>query len=154
MALHFVDRKTYRLRHDDNYLQELQTRYPQYFIIPEGGSNTLALPGVGEVISELNAETDFDTLMTPVGSGGTLAGLIAADNNEHQILGVAVLKQEDYLTQDVQKLLADNAGKYHNWQILSEFHRGGYARFSKSDSRRILDFNRQTGIIFEPVYSG
>jgi len=154
MALHFVDRKTYRLRHDENYLQELQAQYPEYFIIPEGGSNALALPGVGEVITELNAETDFDTLMTPVGSGGTLAGLIAADNNQHQLLGVAVLKQDGYLSQEVQHLLGKNAGNYHNWQILNDFHRGGYARFSEADCGRILAFNRQTDISFEPVYSG
>ncbi|WDE04508.1 1-aminocyclopropane-1-carboxylate deaminase/D-cysteine desulfhydrase [Thalassomonas viridans] len=154
MELSFVDRQTYRLRHDPAYLQELQALYPDYFIIPEGGSNPLALPGVGEVISELNSQTGFDTLMTPVGSGGTLAGLVAADNNQHRLLGIAVLKQQDYLSREVNQLLADNAANYHNWQILNDFHRGGYAKFSPQDSERILAFNRQTGITFEPVYSG
>ncbi|WDD98195.1 1-aminocyclopropane-1-carboxylate deaminase/D-cysteine desulfhydrase [Thalassomonas actiniarum] len=154
MELTFVDRQTYRLRHDQAYLQELQALYPDYYIIPEGGSNELALPGVGEVIMELNEQTDFDTLMAPVGSGGTLAGLIAADNNQHQLLGVAVLKQQDYLIQEVKQLLGSNAGQHHHWQILNTFHRGGYARFSEDDCQRILAFNRQTGITFEPVYSG
>ncbi|WDE10962.1 1-aminocyclopropane-1-carboxylate deaminase/D-cysteine desulfhydrase [Thalassomonas haliotis] len=154
MELDFVDRKTYRLRREQNYLQELQALYPDYFMIPEGGSNELALAGVGEVISELNKQADFDTLMTPVGSGGTLAGLIAADNSQHQLLGVAVLKQEDYLVQEVSQLLGPDAAQYNRWQILNKFHRGGYARFSEADCRRILAFNRQTGLTFEPVYSG
>ncbi len=93
MKLKFVNRKTYRLRFEENYLMELQKQFPGFVIIPEGGSNKLALPGVGEVISELNNQCQFDTLMTPVGSGGTIAGLINADKNHHNILGIAVLKQ-------------------------------------------------------------
>ncbi|MFB0980288.1 MAG: pyridoxal-phosphate dependent enzyme [Alteromonadaceae bacterium] len=153
MKLHFIDRKTYRLRENQDYLAELQKLYPNYLIVPEGGSNTLALPGVGEVITELNQQCEFDTLLSPVGSGGTIAGLIQADNNQHQLIGIAVLKQNDYLTDQVNVLL-ENSSNYVNWQIMSEFHRGGYAKFSKEDVARILNFNEQTGFIFEPVYSG
>ncbi|MBA6352315.1 1-aminocyclopropane-1-carboxylate deaminase/D-cysteine desulfhydrase [Colwellia sp. BRX9-1] len=153
MELHFVDRKSYRLRENKEYLAQLQLTYPDYFIVPEGGSNTLALGGVGEVIAELNQQCEFDTLITPVGSGGTLAGLIKADNNQHNILGIAVLKQDGYLTEQVNSLLGDNL-HFNNWQIMPEFHRGGYAKFSKEDAEKILSFSQQTGFIFEPVYSG
>ena len=153
MELHFVDRKTYRLREDPNYLAELQESYPDYLTVPEGGSNTLALKGVGEIITELNQQCEFDTLLTPVGSGGTLAGLIKADVNQHNLIGIAVLKQNGYLTEQVNTLL-ENSSNYSNWQIMSEFHRGGYAKFSKEDAQNILIFNQQTGFTFEPVYSG
>jgi 1-aminocyclopropane-1-carboxylate deaminase len=153
MELHFVDRKSYRLRENKEYLAQLQLIYPDYFIVPEGGSNTLALGGVGEVIAELNQQCEFDTLITPVGSGGTLAGLIKADNNQHNILGIGVLKQDGYLTEQVNSLLGDNL-HFNNWQIMPEFHRGGYAKFSKEDAEKILSFSQQTGFIFEPVYSG
>jgi 1-aminocyclopropane-1-carboxylate deaminase len=153
MELHFVDRKTYRLREDQAYLAKLQETYPDYHFVPEGGSNKLALGGVGEVITELNQQCEFDTLLTPVGSGGTLAGLIQADNNQHQLLGISVLKQGGYLTEQVNHLLS-NSKHFNNWQILSEFHRGGYAKFSKEDEQRIVNFNLQTGFVFEPVYSG
>ena len=154
MQLSFVDRKTYKTRHQQDYLDQLQAHYPSYFIVPEGGSNQLALPGVGEVIQELNSQTSFDTLLTPVGSGGTLAGLIAADNNEHNLLGISVLKQENYLQQEVNQLLAPESARFNNWSILSEFHRGGYAKFSPQDGQRIIEFSQHTGIAFEPVYSG
>jgi 1-aminocyclopropane-1-carboxylate deaminase len=153
MELQFIDRKTYRLRENANYLAALQNKYPNYLLVPEGGSNTLALDGVGEIITELNRQCEFDTLLTPVGSGGTLAGLIQADNNQHQLLGISVLKQEGYLNEQVQSLLR-NHQQYTNWKILSEFHRGGYAKFSKEDAEKILCFNQQTGFVFEPVYSG
>jgi 1-aminocyclopropane-1-carboxylate deaminase len=153
MELQFVDRKTYRIREDQDYLAELQKLYPEYLIVPEGGSNTLALTGVGEIITELNQQCEFDTLLTPVGSGGTLAGLIKADVNQHKIIGIAVLKQDDYLAEHVNALL-DNSSNYSNWQIMSQFHCGGYAKFSKEDAQKILIFNQQTGFTFEPVYSG
>ncbi|MGL1956526.1 MAG: pyridoxal-phosphate dependent enzyme [Colwellia sp.] len=159
MKCHFVDRKTYKRRFDEDFLAELQLLYPNYFMVPEGGSNHLALPGVGEVIKELNQQTEFDTLLTPVGSGGTLAGLIKEDSNNHKLLGIAVLKEADYLIKNINALLLENttlksAKEYNNWQLLTQFHCGGYAKFSHRDANRILAFNQQTGIDFEPVYSG
>jgi len=157
MKLHFVDRKTYRRRHDEDYIAELQSQYPDYYIVPEGGSNKLAIPGVAEVIAELNQQVEFDTLLTPIGSGGTLAGLITGDSEaerKHKILGIAVLKGAEYLKDEVNNLLPADAKSHSNWQLLTDYHRGGYARFSLEDSQKIIAFNRATGIDFEPVYSG
>jgi 1-aminocyclopropane-1-carboxylate deaminase len=158
MKLHFVDRKTYRRRHDTDYLMQLQQEYPKHYIVPEGGSNKLAISGVGEIISELNQQTEFDTLITPTGSGGTLAGLIAGDYNTsknlHKLLGIAVLKEADYLVGEIQNLLPESAKNHDNWTLLTNFHRGGYAKFSRCDVARILEFNHNTGVDFEPIYTG
>ena len=59
MKCHFVDRKTYRRRFDADFLAELNGLYPNYFVIPEGGSNELAIPGVAEVVTELNQQSGF-----------------------------------------------------------------------------------------------
>jgi len=158
MKLHFVDRKTYRRRHDTDYLSQLQQEFPDHFIVPEGGSNELAIPGVAEIIAELDQQTEFDTLITPVGSGGTLAGLITGDrqsnHTDHKLLGIAVLKGADYLVAEVESLLSNQATKHEGWQVLTNFHRGGYAKFSSEDAMRIMAFNQTTGVDFEPVYSG
>jgi len=157
MTCHFVDRKTYRRRFDEDFLAELQSQYPNHFIVPEGGSNHLAIQGVSEVMSELAQQTEFDTLISPVGSGGTLAGIISGDHlqgNQHKILGVAVLKQAEYLKQEITKLLPTNAKTHDNWQLLTDFHRGGYAKFSADDIARIIAFSQQAHLPFEPVYSG
>ena len=158
MSLHFVDRKTYRRRFETNYLDELATLFPDFSFIPEGGSNKLAIPGVAEVITELHQQISFDTLMTPVGSGGTLAGLITGDSvshgRQHKILGVAVLKQAEYLLNDIKSLLSSKAYRHDKWRLLTDFHRGGYGKFSAIDVQRLIDFNQLTGITFEPVYSG
>jgi len=157
MTLHFVDRKTYRRRYDSDYLDELKSEFPHYFIVPEGGSNKRAILGVSEIITELIEQTTFDTLITPVGSGGTLAGLIAGDeltSKRHRLLGISVLKNADYLTNEIKGLLSATTNKHNQWQLLHEFHRGGYAKFSQNDMTRIIELIRVTGVGFEPVYSG
>ncbi|MDO6444748.1 pyridoxal-phosphate dependent enzyme [Colwellia sp. 1_MG-2023] len=155
MALKFVDRITYRKRDTVEYLQQLSQQYPGYFIVPEGGSNTLALKGVAEICHELNQQTHYDTLLTPVGSAGTLSGLIAGDNNQHKILGIAVLKQTDYLANEVRALLNDKVDRlFNNWQILNDYHDGGYAKFSPESLKKLQDFSAITGVPFEPIYSG
>lgn len=153
MQLRFVDRKTYRRRTEKQYLQELQQQFPNYFIIPEGGSNQLALSGVAQLVTELKHQSDYDTLMLPVASGGTLAGIISADT-QHQLIGIAVLKGADFLTKTIDDLLVNQHLKHNNWRILSEFHRGGYAKFSTEDSERLRAFSLQVGVPFEPIYSG
>jgi 1-aminocyclopropane-1-carboxylate deaminase len=158
MHLHFVDRLTYRRRTEDNYLNELMHKFPNHLIIPEGGTNADAIKGVAEIISELKNQSSFDTLITPVGSGGTLAGLITGDSQQnkapHKILGIAVLKQAEYLLTDVKQLLPDFAKGHNNWELLTQFHRGGYGKINNEDIERLKQINQQTGIVFEPVYSG
>ena len=154
MKLIFVDRATYRLRFDAEYLQQLQHQYPDYAIVPEGGSNPLALTGMADVINELDLQLDYDCLFTATGSGGTLAGLINADSNRHQLYGVAVLKQAQYLNKAIKELLPEPAKHYKNWRLLTEHHCGGYGKFSHHDCVRIQTIVNQTGIPFEPIYSG
>lgn len=154
MQLQFVDRATYRLRHQAEFLGQLAEQYPDYVIVPEGGSNSLALSGMADTIDELNEQTEYDDLFTATGSGGTLAGLIAADNNQHQLHGVAVLKQAEYLKQSIRELLPTPAKEFTNWQLHLDYHCGGYGKFTEQDARNIQDIVQQTGIPFEPIYSG
>lgn len=153
MELKFVDRQTYRQKNHDDYLLSLQHQYPNHVIVPEGGSNQLALPGVSEICKELSNQCEFDTLITPVGSAGTISGLIIGDNNQHQILGIAVIKQADYLKEEINSLMSTNH-KSTNWQLLTQYHGGGYAKFSDKDLAELKDFIGITQVPFEPIYSG
>lgn len=153
MQLEFIDRSTYRLREQPEYLAQLQQRYPQAKIIPEGGSNNLALNGVGEVIDELQQQTEFNYLLCPVGSGGTLAGLIKAAQKSHHIVGISALKQDGYLQQQIGKLLAGSS-PLCNWQLLNQYHCGGYGKFKDEHLQQMLALQDALNIPLEPIYSG
>ena len=49
-------------------------RFDNFYLIPEGGSNLLAVKGVCEFASKL--DVPYDYLCCAVGTGGTLSGLI------------------------------------------------------------------------------
>ena len=154
--IQYVDRQTYQQRTNFDYLQTMQQQYPNALIIPEGGSQLPALKGVAEIIDEL--QNQYDYVLAPVASGGTLAGLIqgATQDVKHhscQILGIGVLKGESYIEQLVTDLLAKD--KYtKSWHINHHYHFGGYAKSNNELRQFCQNFYQQTKIEIEPVYSG
>ena len=149
--LSYVDRLTYQQRDDAEYLASLQQQYPEATIIPEGGSQTLALQGVGEIISEL--EEEYDYVIAPVGSGGTLAGLINHPQFKAHVVGIAVLKGKGYL-EDLVNALLPAVQSNENWHINHQYHQGGYAKSNVELDCFCKEFHQQTGVQIEPVYSG
>lgn len=160
MALNFVDRATYRRRYDPRWLDELAKRYAGAMVLPEGGSGMQAYEGMATLARELAAESgrtecSEEHWVLPVGSGGTLAGLVAAAPPEVHIHGIAVVKDISDVARRIQSDLAIIAdGETPHYVIHKEFAGAGYARFDQT----LLDFMTQywveTGIRLEPVYSG
>lgn len=143
-----VNRLTYKRRYDLNYLAELQQSKPKSLIIPEGGSNQLALKGMIELAQSL---PKIDEVWCATGSGGTLAGLIEGLPETTKIRGVAVLKQADYLNETI-KQLSPKAQQQNNWRLLTDFHYGGYGKFSEE----LWHFcqNLRDQLPLEPIYTG
>lgn len=147
MRLIAVDRKTYRKRHEAAYQQQLLATYNHAYLIPEGGTNHLATKGVQDLVKSL---PEHDYLLSAVGSGGTLAGLINASDTA-KVLGVAVLKQADYLRQEINALTAEAQCQ---WQLLTQFHGGGYGRFSPELWQFCQTMHQQHQLPLEPIYTG
>ena len=161
MELEFVDRKTYRRRHDLDYLAEIKLQYPNAIIIPEGGTNSLALQGMFEACNEIVAHSDLpiNHVITATGSGGTISGLISGfaqlKQTQLKVSGVAVLKQGDYLKEVITNLIEDTqASDTIKWALKTEFHHGGYAKVSPELKMFCEHFMIQTGIPIEPIYTG
>ncbi|CAM2973659.1 1-aminocyclopropane-1-carboxylate deaminase/D-cysteine desulfhydrase [Pseudoalteromonas distincta] len=150
MQLHVVNRIEYRQRHDEAYLESLQARFPDAYIIPEGGTNEHALLGCKELVQSL---PEHNYLVCPTGSGGTLAGLIEGSAPTTKVIGVAVLKQADYLNEEIKKL-SNKAKNQNNWQLLTEFHGGGYGKFSPELWQFCQEMGRTYNLPLEPIYSG
>jgi 1-aminocyclopropane-1-carboxylate deaminase len=156
MTLQFVDRKTYRLREQPEYLARLQEQYPEAHLIPEGGSNALAIAGVEEIVTELMEQHagTIDHLFTATGSAGTLAGLIsgvAKYSPTTQVHGIAVLKNAHYLQNQIKQWL--NEEKV-SWHLHTNNHEGGYGKISKPLADFCHQFTHQTHIPIEPIYTG
>ncbi|MDC4817747.1 1-aminocyclopropane-1-carboxylate deaminase/D-cysteine desulfhydrase [Acinetobacter baumannii] len=147
MQLHFVSRHEYRLRDDANYLQQLQQQFPQTYIIPEGGTNELAVQGCQEILSQYDLD-QYDVICCAVGTGGTISGLIERSAAHQTVLGFSALKG-DFLQQEIRQWT-----KKQNWSLTDAYCWGGYAKTSPELFAFIENFEEQYTVPLEPIYTG
>jgi 1-aminocyclopropane-1-carboxylate deaminase len=147
MTFKFVSRETYRHKTSEDFIESLKNEFGNVFVIPEGGTKTLAIKGCEEILT--NEDTSFfDYVCCPVGSGGTIAGIINSSRPGQQILGFPALKG-DFLSEVIRKFATKT-----NWQLQSDYHFGGYGKVSEELIAFINDFKKQTKIPLDPIYTG
>ncbi|SHI32034.1 Pyridoxal-phosphate dependent enzyme [Hymenobacter daecheongensis DSM 21074] len=155
MQLRYLDRETYRRQHEPAFLAALLAETGPVYVLPEGGTNALALPGCAELIPELLAQTDFDAIAVACGTGGTLAGLLTGLDGQSKALGVATLKNGGFLRDEIDALTRTATGRqYANWSLQTEYHFGGYAKFSGELLGFIRAFEARHGVLLDPIYTG
>lgn len=153
MALHYLNRVDYRLKESVLFVEQLQQRFGEFYLLPEGGTNELAVQGCRELLADV--VEPFDLVACACGTGGSFAGLVAALNGTHQALGVAVLKGAEFLRDAVQQwVLQSTRQQFDNWQIESDYHHGGYAKTTPELLAFMQDFEQLHGIPLDPVYTG
>jgi 1-aminocyclopropane-1-carboxylate deaminase len=158
MQLHYLDRTTYRRRAEPAFLADMQQQLGPAYLLPEGGTNTLALRGAAELIGELRQHTDFDAVAVAAGTGGTLAGMalgLAEDNYPAHVLGIAALKGADFLRTEVDALTQAAIGQtLTNYELHLSYHFGGYAKLPPELRTFIRQFEAEFGILLDPIYTG
>lgn len=155
MELHFVSRSSYRNQGPDDWLQQLNLPVAGTCVLPEGGANCLALMGCAEIPAEVEEQLGFlpDVFFAACGTGATLAGIAAGLKGRSRAMGVSVLKG-DFLRREVSALLQHCDEKTKNWEVLTEYHFGGYARFDDALIRFINRFRARQQVALDPVYTG
>ncbi|MFZ6731390.1 1-aminocyclopropane-1-carboxylate deaminase/D-cysteine desulfhydrase [Undibacterium sp. Ji42W] len=155
MRTQFVNRGAYReLRDDDSaWRKHVDPGAAEVLWLPEGGSTPLALRGVAELIAELPFIPDY--LMVACGTGATLAGLLAGLAGRSKVIAIAAISKGDYLRTEISRLLMQ-AGypDYQNYELLTEYHHGGYGKTNPALAGFCHEFQLETGIALEPVYTG
>ncbi|HNP94416.1 MAG TPA: pyridoxal-phosphate dependent enzyme [Cyclobacteriaceae bacterium] len=150
MHLEYVNREHYRHKTETDFIESLKDKFGDFYLIPEGGTNELAIKGVEEWGSQLLKNHDFDYLILPVGTGGTIAGLINA-LPQKKIIGISSLKGGSFLQREIQQWLKTDS---KNWQIETSFHFGGYGKVNRQLIDFITRFESDHGIPLDPVYTG
>lgn len=151
MRLEFVSREEYRQKDSEETLELLTEKYGDFYLIPEGGTNDLAVKGTAEILDGL---PHFDLIACPVGTGGTLAGLAVAAPDSSRVIGFSALKGEDRLSTVVRGLIEDSGATSANWHIDFSHHEGGYAKLSGELVEFMNWFWQQHGIPLDPIYTG
>lgn len=153
MLIDYIDRRSYRNKYDENLTQTLKEKFGDFYLIPEGGSNHLAIKGCTEIIPTIN--TNFNFICSACGTGGTLAGLILGLDSESFALGFSVLKGGEFLYQNIRTLLSSyQKENLNNFQINLDYHFGGYAKTNIVLNKFCKTFEEQHNIPIEPIYTG
>lgn len=158
MELVFVDRITYSLRNDYEFLKELKNDYHNFYLVPEGGANFYGMIGCQEIWKEIPFEVDH--LFIAQGTTTTSCGLILGNDHDAKIHVVPVLKGFD-AAQEMKTMLKmatfnDVVSEEYlqNCVIHSDAHFGGYAKHTDELISFIQKMYCEYGLPLDHVYTG
>lgn len=146
MKFVFVSRESFREKSSTAFIDRLKKEYEGFYILPEGGTNALAIKGCEEILTDEDA--GFTHICCAVGTGGTLFGIINSSLSHQKVLGFPALKGS-FLSDDIRSFV-----KNTNWDLISDYHFGGYGKITDELIRFLNRFHRETEIPLDPVYTG
>lgn len=151
MQLYFMSREQYRNKKDPTFLKRLRERFPEAFILPEGGNNSWGIKGAGEILHTCETKT-FTHICCPVGTGATLSGLIAQAESSQKILGFSALRKADEQRSTIKAYLK-TLPNHTLWEIITEYHFGGFAKKTQTLLNFMEAFRIEHGVPLDFVYT-
>lgn len=146
MELIYTSREEYKWKKIPSSLSE---KYPDVYVIPEGGYGVLGRKGAQDI---LFTQERYTHILAAVGTGTTLAGLVEASQNETAIIGISALKNHFDLTEEVNALVSER--NKNRFQMIHDYSFGGYAKHTKNLLQFMNQWYQQTGILSDFVYTG
>jgi 1-aminocyclopropane-1-carboxylate deaminase len=146
MVFKFVSREHYRLKNHVSFCDSLKSEFDDFYLIPEGGTNTLAVKGCEEILTK--DDQHFDFICCSIGTGGTISGLINSALPHQKIIGFQALKG-DFLKEEITKFVTNK-----NWELSTDYHFGGYAKVNDELVAFVNQFKRLHDIPLDPIYTG
>ncbi|MBK5283900.1 MAG: 1-aminocyclopropane-1-carboxylate deaminase/D-cysteine desulfhydrase [Bacteroidia bacterium] len=147
MKLHFISRAQYRMKHTEAFLINLKEGFEDFYLVPEGGANESGVRGCAEIISEL--KMDYTHICCCCGTGTTLAGIARSMPSGKKAIGICVHKGGASVLENLIQWTSGN----DNFEVINDYHFGGYAKSNDELKRYSERFSAETGIPVEPVYT-
>jgi len=147
MEFRYLSRSDYRLKNDPAFLKSLLKNEKEYYLIPEGGTNKLAVKGCEEILTNLSI--DFDYVCCACGTGGTISGLINSLKSSQKAIGFPALKGAHFLNEEIEKFTNNS-----QWELNLDYHFGGYAKAKPDLINFMNSFKAKHNITLDPVYTG
>ncbi|WP_425459553.1 1-aminocyclopropane-1-carboxylate deaminase/D-cysteine desulfhydrase [Flavobacterium dankookense] len=145
MVFDFISREEYRTKNNPEFVNKVEKKFGNFYLIPEGGTNELAVIGCQEILTKV--DEDFDFICCAVGTGGTISGIINSSKDCQKVLGFPALKG-DFLQEDIRKF-----ANMDNWELITDYHFGGYAKIDEKLIHFINDFYMKYSIPLDPIYT-
>jgi 1-aminocyclopropane-1-carboxylate deaminase/D-cysteine desulfhydrase-like pyridoxal-dependent ACC family enzyme len=149
MQLIFVSREEYRNKKIPKEIQELSG---EIYLINEGGYGHLGIKGAAEILDHCKKE-NFTHTACAVGTSTMMAGLVKASLPDQETIGIAVIKDEMDLKAELSGLLSPQEKK-KKFQLVTDYHFGGYAKHKMELINFMNEFYKDTSIPTDFVYTG
>ena len=146
MQFEFVTRDEYRHKTEAYFLENLKQKFGNFYLVPEGGTNELAVKGCEEILTDDDAHYDY--VCCAIGTGGTISGLINSILPHQKVLGFPALKG-DFLQNEIR-----NFARNENWELITDYHFGGYGKVKPELIAFINQFYNENRIPLDPIYTG
>ena len=146
MLLHYLSRSDYKYINESSFIDKLKEKNGNFYLIPEGGTNNLALMGTEEIISH-NDNHNF--ICTPVGTGGTISGIINKSLKNQRVIGFTSIKGNGDLINNIS-----NCTNKNNFALINDYVTGGYAKINRSLVDFINNFYLEYRIPLDAIYTG
>ncbi|MBD2211550.1 1-aminocyclopropane-1-carboxylate deaminase/D-cysteine desulfhydrase [Nostoc linckia FACHB-104] len=169
MEIVYIDRQKYRQRYTAELQAELNERFGEVFIIPEGGGNLNGVRGCMEILSgdeggrgqEEFWKQQFDTVCVACGTGSTLAGIVLSLEPEQRVIGFPALKNGEFLAEEIDSFLKNyrasglptTKNAIASWELICNYHMGGYAKVNDELLLFAQQFTQEHGIPLDYVYT-
>jgi 1-aminocyclopropane-1-carboxylate deaminase len=142
----FVTREEYRNKEEEVQLEEWGIQTNNFYIIPEGGTNELAIKGCEEIL--IKEDEIYTHICCSIGTGGTISGIINSASKNQKIIGFSSLKG-DFMSSQISNFV-----KRKNWIVNGAYHFGGYGKVNEELILFLNDFHKKTAIPLDPIYTG
>jgi 1-aminocyclopropane-1-carboxylate deaminase len=152
MKLHYISRSSYRQKESPDFIDQLHKLFGDFYLIPEGGTNALAIKGTSEILTP--EDRTHTHICTSIGTGGTYTGVAKSLLPHQKLLGFSALKGSfihEEITQLLKKSQIEPQGMI---QILDNYHFGGYGKHTDKLLEFIRWFYQTFQILLEPLYTG
>lgn len=153
----------------DNLMNKLEKEGEEPYFIPVGGHTPLGLCGYITAVKEIQKQskklaTHFDYIVVTVGTGTTALGLYLGKiiyDYPTDLIGISVLKDNDSMLVDSQKIIAEFNEKYNTQydfketsiRFVDDYLTGGYGKHDKSIFDTIELVLKEEGILMDPIYT-
>jgi 1-aminocyclopropane-1-carboxylate deaminase len=149
MVIEFLPRATFA---DKRQLHSfVRENYPHAYFIEEGGASDKGITGAQDILTAQQLK-QYDYVCCAIGTGTTMAGIVKASRPNQQVLGIGVLKIPVGIN-PLQAFLKANCEPLTNFEILYDYHFGGYAKFNSELINFMNTFYTSSSIPTDFVYT-
>jgi 1-aminocyclopropane-1-carboxylate deaminase len=149
MQLVFLPRNEYDAIKRNVHTARFEAQFGRVYIIPEGGFGALGVRGAADMLH--STDPHYTHVVSAVGTGTTMAGIIQATYPHQQVTGISVMKNNTGLNEEIQSLLyVPQPGRF---RIIHDYHFGGYAKHTPSLTGWMNQFYHASTIPLDFVYT-